>query len=168
VRRQRRTDEGDDSSVLGTAGWLFADLMLGLAVIFLAMNLVGRDGDGKTSKPVAPTTTTTTTVPKPVALQTTSQGIDFAGASGRDAKSLSDQVLFETANRGKNARVGFAIFWGCGRTTGAGAKLAAEVAKKLNTVPAIKNLFGSTPANRTYGDTGCPAGDARVELWFYA
>ena len=167
MRRQRRTDEGDDSSVLGTAGWLFADLMLGLAVVFLAMNLVGRDGDGKTSKPVAPTTTTTTTVPKPVALQTTPQRIDFAGASGRDAKSLSDQVLFETANRGKNARVGFALVWGCGASPGVGKSLAERIKVDLVTAPDLRRLFGPVDP-RAYWDGQCGSGDAYVELWFYA
>ena len=63
-RRIRKSDETDES--VGLSGWLYTDLMLGLAVVFLGAAVIKlpdlmTNEEGETV--VASTTTTTTTIP---------------------------------------------------------------------------------------------------------
>ena len=67
VNRRRRIRKGDDTDEsVGLSGWLYTDLMLGLAVVFLGAAVLkfpseARDENGGIV--VATTTTTTTTLP---------------------------------------------------------------------------------------------------------
>lgn len=71
VNRRRRIRKGDDvDESVGLSGWLYTDLMLGLAVVFLGATVIKLSidipkEDGST---VATTTTTTTTTLPPIAL----------------------------------------------------------------------------------------------------
>ena len=59
--RSARTHRRDKESILGLSGWLFADLLLAIAVIFLVVETKATAID-KGSTPTTTTTTTTTTV----------------------------------------------------------------------------------------------------------
>ena len=67
VNRRRRIRKGDDiDESVGLSGWLYTDLMLGLAVVFLGAAVIKlpdlmTNEEGETV--VASTTTTTTTIP---------------------------------------------------------------------------------------------------------
>jgi hypothetical protein len=60
IARSSRTHRRDKESILGLSGWLFADLLLAIAVIFLVVETKATADEG--SKPITTTTTTTTTV----------------------------------------------------------------------------------------------------------
>ena len=65
-RRTRKNAEGDD--LVGLSGWLYTDLMLGLAVVFLGAAVIkipdlGKNDEGETVVVSTTTTTTTTTIP---------------------------------------------------------------------------------------------------------
>jgi hypothetical protein len=59
ISRVARTNRRDQESILGLSGWLFADLLLAIAVIFLIVQDTAQPvGNGAST-----TTTTTTTIP---------------------------------------------------------------------------------------------------------
>ena len=65
-RRIRKSDETDES--VGLSGWLYTDLMLGLAVVFLGAAVIKlpdviRNDDGEVVVGTTTSTTTTTTLP---------------------------------------------------------------------------------------------------------
>ena len=65
-RRTRKNAEGDD--LVGLSGWLYTDLMLGLAVVFLGAAVIkipdfAKTDEGETVVVSTTTTTTTTTLP---------------------------------------------------------------------------------------------------------
>jgi hypothetical protein len=62
IARSARTHRRDKESILGLSGWLFADLLLAIAVIFLVVETKAAD-EGST--PITTTTTTTSTVAPP-------------------------------------------------------------------------------------------------------
>ena len=69
VNRRRRTRKGDDvDESVGLSGWLYTDLMLGLAVVFLGAAVIklSVDSPKEDGSTVATTTTTTTTTLPPV------------------------------------------------------------------------------------------------------
>ena len=71
VNRRRRTRKGDDvDESVGLSGWLYTDLMLGLAVVFLGATVIklSVDSPKEDGSTVATTTTTTTTTLPPIAL----------------------------------------------------------------------------------------------------
>jgi hypothetical protein len=54
-----RSHRRDKESILGLSGWLFADLLLAIAIVFLVV----QETPGDSADAAAPTTTTSTTVP---------------------------------------------------------------------------------------------------------
>ena len=65
IARSARTHRRDKESILGLSGWLFADLLLAIAVIFLVVETKATADEGST--PITTTTTTTSTVAPPPA-----------------------------------------------------------------------------------------------------
>ena len=69
VNRRRRIRKGDDiDESVGLSGWLYTDLMLGLAVVFLGAAVIKlpdviRNDDGEVVVGTTTSTTTTTTIP---------------------------------------------------------------------------------------------------------
>lgn len=69
VNRRRRSRKGDDvDESVGLSGWLYTDLMLGLAVVFLGAAVIKlpdviRNDDGEVVVGTTTSTTTTTTLP---------------------------------------------------------------------------------------------------------
>ena len=69
VNRRRRIRKGDDvDESVGLSGWLYTDLMLGLAVVFLGAAVIKlpdviRNDDGEVVVGTTTSTTTTTTLP---------------------------------------------------------------------------------------------------------
>ena len=61
----------NNNESLGLAGWLFADLLLGLVVIFLAIGYVFPGDDSSEAAPTTTTSTTTTTTTTPTTTTTT-------------------------------------------------------------------------------------------------
>jgi hypothetical protein len=62
ISRSSRTNRRDKESILGLSGWLFADLLLAIAVIFLVVQDKAQPVDAG-SETTTTTTTTTTTPP---------------------------------------------------------------------------------------------------------
>jgi hypothetical protein len=60
ISRSSRTNRRDKESILGLSGWLFADLLLAIAVIFLVVQDKAQPADAGSE---TTTTTTSTTIP---------------------------------------------------------------------------------------------------------
>lgn len=63
--RRRRPTRGEDETV-GLAGWMYTDLLLGLAVVFLgsiAFVITATGADGTDAAPITSTTSSTSTIP---------------------------------------------------------------------------------------------------------
>lgn len=61
ISRSARTNRRDKESILGLSGWLFADLLLAIAVIFLVVQ--DKSGGGPPPSTTTTSTVTSTTVP---------------------------------------------------------------------------------------------------------
>jgi hypothetical protein len=168
-RRSRSHPSTSSNEGIGLAGWLFADLFVGIAVIFLAASSVG----GAPRRSVAsPTTTTspptTTTVPKPVSLEREPIIVVVPDADAKPAEVLGAEVngaITEQLNqRGiPGARVGFALVFGASPDTGDGIGIARDADNKLR--QALPGLFGDA-ATRQYWTAELPRGSLRLELFF--
>lgn len=160
----------DDEEVTGLAGWLYTDLLLGLAVVFLGAITftVARapetDGEGaapSTSSTSTTSTTTTTTIPVPcqilpppvereryrLALRADMPPAELAADINVQLQAIRD--LNGVTN---DSGVGFAIVWGDGLNGGQGAADAARKWKKL--VAAAPDTFkATTPARFLWDDS---------------
>ena len=111
----------NNNESLGLAGWLFADLLLGLVVIFLAIGYVSPGDDSSEAAPTTTTSTTTTTTITPTTTTTTTttttlcpgiespgEGLKQVGIEIDWAYNDKDQfrrVVGEFLNKGIEARL---------------------------------------------------------------
>jgi hypothetical protein len=65
IARSARTHRRDKESILGLSGWLFADLLLAIAVIFLVVETKATADEGSTPITTTTSTTTSTVAPPP-------------------------------------------------------------------------------------------------------
>jgi hypothetical protein len=121
-----RSHRRDKESILGLSGWLFADLLLAIAIVFLVV----QETPGDSADAAAPTTTTSTTVPavKSGLIADRDQQLIITVPDGaranlsqggfRDILDRRIQMKFDQSNirttpeylRNENYRVGF-IIW---------------------------------------------------------
>lgn len=128
-----RSHRRDKESILGLSGWLFADLLLAIAIVFLVV----QETPGDSADAAAPTTTTTTTTTVPAVksglIADPSEQLIITVPGGARANLSSDgfrnilersiQIKFSQSGMGittdglreQNYRVGFVI-WFAGRT----------------------------------------------------
>lgn len=158
---------------LGLVGWVFADLLLGLAVVFLATQPGDPSAGRNTTATAVPTTTTTTA---PVATTTTlPAGVDRQYLCFRvfadpqvllsPPSPIRDQyvgLLAEQVRRALDAldarsrRAGIVISFGRATTPGEGR----DIAQRFNDIvlPEIPRVFGNS-ASRAFWD-GQPTSEA--------
>lgn len=175
-RRVANPSVMDESS--GLAGWLYTDLLLGLAVVFLgtvgftAMTKEDETATVTTSTTTSTTTTTTTTTIAPDAppFQLSCEQFYVDNEYLRDSVSdadltakVTEKIEAEIANRGwtkTTARVGFVLLFGGHRGSATdGADQGAGRAKKFQDriqalVPLLANveMNASGSTNKTYED----------------
>jgi len=178
----------------GTAGWLFADLLLVLSIVTLGAATVPDDvpmaelqavpvgvvrpsPPGRSPFPGASpgATPTPTSMPTPTALR--AKGIDrtptklrFAVTTGhlvaRDARELRRvrRVLAAGTARLRGRRAALVLTFGCDPDSRIGSTMSATVNSQLRAVDA--DLFGDT-VTRSFMDDSC-RGTVRMEIYPFA
>lgn len=146
--RRIRARRGEDETV-GLAGWLYTDLMLGLAVVFLGT--IGFTAATKPDESATPTTTTstsvpvtttstippTTTLPQPCTLRPEpvkeDNRIKLSGSSetSPDEFELKVVELLNARSLPADTRIGFALFFGGGANSDQGQASASKMAATL-------------------------------------
>lgn len=171
-RRRNRISQGDPLAIVG---WVFADLLLGVALVFLGT----QPGDPSAGR-AAPTTTTTTTTTVPPSTTTTSTTIAKVppGVSGsyrcirvptdparlanggpegdQYAQQLAaelDQALRANGLAGRKA--GIVLAFGTASSSGVGKQYAQLYIERV--LPKVPATFGTSAARPFWGagnDTG--------------
>jgi hypothetical protein len=121
------------------AGWLFADLMLALVVVFVASAVpprpVAEAAPAVTASPTVRTTPTTAAAPTPSptsCLRTAvlrKNNLKVPGRSG--GRPPTDSTILRAFRRFEGQQVGLLLTYGHGVTPAAGAKIAAQVNRLL-------------------------------------
>lgn len=184
-RRRRST-----SDPLALVGWVFADLLLGLSIVFLATQPGDPEaGAGPTTTTTAPEPTTTTVPPTTVPEPTTTTapiapGVDTQyrcirivpvvprlfddEGPGRDAYAQEvalavEQRLNEAGLAGR--RIGIVLVFGSSSDAGTGVSTAEEFAAVV--LPKVPALAGA--ASRTFwgGGSSAAAPERSIELNVY-
>lgn len=161
MSRRKRARASDP---MGLVGWVFADLLLGLAIVFLAT----QPGDPSAAAATPDTTTTVTTVPTGVDREfaclrvTTDPGI-LTGTPGpqRDAHVavLADQVRVALESASLDGRqAGIVLSFGVAQTPGEGKAIADSFNRLV--LPLIPEVFERSAA-RPFWDGGPKAGAPR-------
>lgn len=154
------------------AGWLFADLFLGLTVIGLGSQ---RGEAPPAPKPVVTTTTTTvvetttTTAPPPSGLDRNPSLLVLApGAAGIPCPEFAGQVQRDLGPRGAS-RAGVVIAEGVSDSLVRGQQYAADVSAHLR--DCLPATFGASDGfadvvYKTYRFAGGGEGEVRLEVYF--
>lgn len=156
VRRRRQTDRSDATP--GLAGWLLADLFLGLVVVFLAL-APGSSGTDAASEP-PPATSAPRLDPNPVTFEVANAGGRSSDDLGAEVRGAVERARLERGVNG--ALVGFAIILGSGPDPGSGIRLATATEEKLR--QALPDLFGYAASRDYWGGNG-PTGSVKLELF---
>jgi hypothetical protein len=175
------------------AGWLFADLLLALFVVFLgaqggaALGALPKDSGsstgGASATPTSTTTTevatTTTTAPppaKPAGVETTPYKFEVqtneAALTGPDGPAkdaerqrIADEVITKLRADGRiDRRAGFVLTFGVNPTVGQGQVLAAAFNETLKMK--VTSVFGSAALRNFDYRSSAGQGQARVEVYF--
>ncbi|MEN3540023.1 hypothetical protein AAH991_33280 [Microbispora sp. ZYX-F-249] len=166
-----RTRHGSGSSLL-LAGWLFADLLLGLTIIMLGAQApppapakpLGAEGTASASPTPSPSAS-------PCATQTAGVGakatkISFSVNPGASDAALTRQVrseLLKHRSRLAGRHAGMVLTFGAAGGAGDGVHLASRVNDAVST--AFPGIFG-TAATRDFHDLAAPAGSISMEIYF--
>ncbi|MFD8555772.1 hypothetical protein ACFV1N_00595 [Streptosporangium canum] len=163
VRTRRRP-----STPILLAGWLFADLLLGLTIIML----------GAQAPPPAPvkplageSTGAPTPTPSPCAtriggVRAKPVKISFRVSPSADANALAVQVKRKLLRYKKHLagrHAGMVLTFGADGGAGEGVRLATRVNTALGT--AYPKIFG-TAATRNFHDLSAPSGSISMEIYF--
>lgn len=160
----------DDEEVTGLAGWLYTDLLLGLAVVFLGAitftvaRAPENDGNGaapSTSSTSTTSTTTTTTIPVPCRIlppPNEKEKYRLALRTGLPPNEIAADIdaqlqVIRTLNGiTTDSGVGFVIVWGDGLNGGQGS---ADARRKWETLlAAAPDTFkATTPARFLWDDS---------------
>lgn len=153
----RRRPREDDTA--GLAGWLYTDLLLGLAVIFLgaiAFSAATKPEESATPITTTTTSTTTTTTPPttlpPVPCTMRAEQVPretrvklATNVSDEQLRQEFEMKVTEVLSRiglPLDSRVGFALVFGAGRTDNDGERQAAALADRLRMLSTQR--FGTT------------------------
>lgn len=154
------------------AGWLFADLLLGLTIIMLG-------AQAPPSRPVVPVagegtgtpTPTPSPTPSPCATRIGGVGakatkITFRVNPGADDGRLAAKVKRELLKHRKHLagrHAGMVLTFGANGAAGQGVHLATRVNTALRTT--YPNIF-RTAATRNFHDLAAPSGTISMEVYF--
>jgi hypothetical protein len=162
------------------AGWLFADLLLGFAIIVVAASTGGLPGKSSSVRAPIPTTTSTTSgtsvAPTTVGVEQTPHVIEIEGsfnaAMSADATvsrtelgrmvEVLRQRLVEGGLVGRRAAL--VLSFGFHPSVGAGQRLAQRFNSRLQ--ESMPDVFGSA-ALRFFDYRSQPAGRVRAEIYFF-
>lgn len=170
----RRPAPTRQRALIGLAGWLFADLMLVIAIVAMG----GQADPLAAAKPrPAPSTHSPTPSPTPPAptpstpsksvgpptLEQTPQIIEVHAAAGDDA-ALTRQLTAELVPfRGR--RAGFVETFGQGPDAGADTAYSTEVNRLLSRIDPA--LFPAGTPEEDYIDLGSAAGGAEIKIYLF-
>lgn len=170
----RRPAPTRQRALIGLAGWLFADLMLVIAIVAMG----GQSDPLAVAKPKpaasTPRPTPSPTSPKPspsapsksvgpLTLEQTPQIIEVHAAAGDDA-ALTRQLLAELAPyRGR--RAGIVETFGWGPDPGADTAYSTEVNSLLTRIEPA--LFPAGTPEEDYIDLGSSSGGAEIKIYLF-
>lgn len=174
----RRSYENLKAPVALTAGWLFADLLLALAVIFLTANTVGVFHPAPTPTPTPIPTPTPTPTPTPLprletGAVTLNLTVDWGGLTqtppaASASQGVIAQVLKAPALKGR--RAGLVIAYG-GTPDESGVGTAKLVAKATMAILQTLNRPGQTFVETSYHDPLIQLGQnfsyVKLEIYLY-
>jgi hypothetical protein len=155
TRYRRYGSRGDTGHTLfGSIGWLFADLMLALALAFLLSTLVGTKTPAAAPKPHTKVTSTPTPTPTPSPTKTTQPGpaLDLHDVpvtlsidpSNVSASAIAQQLLSDPSLKGR--RAGLVILFGGGSLDGPWQQLDTQIWGILQSMDDVSPLFsGAVP-----------------------
>lgn len=166
----RPRDSRPSPALFGAAGWLFADLLLALAVIFLVTNTAGHLS-------AAPTTAHATPTPRPTAPPaldltpiTLTVSVDYAQLHANDPAaiaSVEQQVRGDGRLSGRRAGL-VLIFGGVqGATEGAGLQAAQDVATLVLPRLGAQGFVFSGTVYRAFFATNQPAGSVELDVYVF-
>lgn len=163
TERQRRP-----TTPIFLAGWLFADLLLGLTIIMLG-------AQAPPPVPVSPLagngTPTPSPSPSPCAtrvggVRSEPVKVAFRVRPGADERSLTGQVrrsLLKHKKQLSGRHAGMVLTFGANGAAGNGVHLATRVNKAAR--KAYPKIFG-TAATRNFHDLAAPSGSISMEIYF--
>lgn len=172
--RQRANDEVDDTP--GLAGWLYTDLLLGLAVVFLgAVSFTAVKAEEEPASTTSSTTSTTTSTsttlvpPDPCTLLTDQEGnpnrirltFGLGDRLGEEFdRQLNDIVRSNLLPDG--TRIGMALVFGGGSSESSAKQLAERMAEQLTTLrPAVLD----TAVFRYFWDNGMSTNSVNIDVF---
>jgi hypothetical protein len=161
--------------MFGTIGWLFADLMLALAMAFLVATTVGQPPPPKAAP--APTTarpsTTAANPPNepvlelnPVSLKVL---IDWQALLGGDpvvTAALQQQIQSEAALAGRRAGLVLTFGGASGGKEGLGKSIAERVNSVLTELGGQGFVFNGA-VYRAFIDTGAPQEELTIDVYLF-
>lgn len=181
---RRPTSEVDEQEVTGLAGWLYTDLLLGLAVVFLGAitftvtRPASAEGDGEMGPAASSTsttsTTTTTTLPEPCTVLRPPD--DTAGYRLELETKLTPEALLgeiqqqltkirEANGVATDSGVAFALVFGGGATNADGKRNARQFWEDRLLVDEVtRDIFGTT-VPRFFHDTSLGRGQVNVDVF---
>ncbi|MEO3785244.1 hypothetical protein ABGB12_18080 [Actinocorallia sp. B10E7] len=166
-----RKDPGN--VVFGTIGWLFADLMVALAMAFLVATTVGMPAPDPKSTPTKPTPTPSAqlgleNVPVEIKVSVDYQGLLNGSRLARDA--LLKKVKADSRITGRDA--GLVLAFGGADNSAAGIDRAMKIASKAN--EALKTLgrtesfvFSANTAYTPYIDYGNAPSTLELRVYLF-
>lgn len=180
----RASDDRPTPYFFGAAGWLFADLLLALAVVFLVANSVGQPPLPPTSATPTPTfTPTPSPTPSPTPIPTPTplpQGLDrnyitvnvrvdynlLATGDPGTIGAIQQQLLSDPRLAGKSAGLVITLGGSSGGTNENGLDSATRVDDALAASAAQSSLFQDT-VYRPFFNTGASLGQIEVDVYVF-
>jgi hypothetical protein len=169
-----RRDSRPSPALFGAAGWLFADLLLALAMIFLVTNTAGHlSAAAPTPLPAHATPT-----PKPTALPALdltpivlTVSVDYAQLHAGDPAALAAvEGQLRGDRRLAGRRAGLVLIFGGvqGATEGAGLQAAQDIATLLlSRLGAQGFVFYGGTVYRAFFATDKPAGTVELDVYVF-
>lgn len=169
--RRRRRDGSHGTALFWTTGWLFADLLLALAMGFLVANTVGQNPPPVptvTPAPPTPTPTPHQSVvldPTPVHLTISTNYLLLMSGDQQTIDSAKQQILND--QRLKGQRAGFVLTFG--GSSGVGLSEGNAIADQFNNVvlKALGVVFDPNTVYRSYHDAGQSPNDVEIDVFLF-
>ncbi|MBX6382364.1 MAG: hypothetical protein IRZ07_05215 [Microbispora sp.] len=166
-----RSQHGSGASLL-LAGWLFADLLLGLTIIMLGAQAPPPAppkplGAGRNAGPSpSPSPSASPCATQIAGVEAKATKISFSVDPGASDAALTRQVraeLLKHRNRLAGKHAGMVLTFGAAGGADDGVHLASRVNNAIST--AFPGIF-RTAATRNFHDLAAPAGSISMEIYF--
>lgn len=168
-RRPRATRE---RALIGLAGWLFADLMLVIAIVAMGSQpdpLAARPAPAPSTHRPSPSPSPTTPSPSatpqgPLALEQTPQIIVVHAPAGDTAALTAQLTKALVPYRGR--RAGIVETFGWGSDSSSDTAYATEVNALLDKI--APSMFPPGTPEENYIDLGSQSGGAKIKIYLFA